>query len=39
MVNEYKHSLCDLAIQLEIFFLACENCQNVSLGIVKSKDL
>lgn len=38
-MSEYKHTLCDQALTLGILFLACENCQNVSLGVVKSKDI
>lgn len=38
-MNYYKHSLCDKAIIAGILFLACENCQNVSLGVKKSKDI
>lgn len=35
----YKHKLCDRALVLGVLFLACENCQNVSLGVKKSKDI
>lgn len=36
---EYKHSLCDQALMLGILFFACENCQNVALGVKTSKEI
>lgn len=31
----YSHGLCDQAIQAQIFFLACANCQNHLFGTKK----
>lgn len=35
----YKHKLCDRAIVLEVYFLACRNCRDVAFGIKKSEEV